>query len=154
MGKMTVYHGSYTTIKNPRIIKGKNTKDFGPGFYCTVIREQAERWAKRYDTSIVNIYTVRLDTRLNILEFQTMTEEWLDFIISCRHSTAHKYDIVIGAMANDQIYNYIADYIDGIITREQFWALAKFKYPTHQINFCTPAALQCLEYVSSEEVTI
>lgn len=154
MGKMTVYHGSYTTIKNPRIIKGKNTKDFGPGFYCTVIREQAERWAKRYDTSIVNIYTVRLDTRLNILEFQTMTEEWLDFIISCRHSTAHKYDIVIGAMANDQIYNYIADYIDGIITREQFWALAKFKYPTHQINFCTPAALQCLEYVSSEEVTL
>lgn len=154
MGKMTVYHGSYTTIKNPRIIKGKNTKDFGPGFYCTVIREQAERWAKRYDTSIVNIYTVRLDTRLNILEFQTMTEEWLDFIISCRHSTAHKYDIVIGAMANDQIYNYIADYIDGIITREQFWALARFKYPTHQINFCTPAALQCLEYVSSEEVTI
>lgn len=154
MGKMTVYHGSYTTIKNPRIIKGKNTKDFGPGFYCTVIREQAERWAKRYDTSIVNIYTVRLDTRLNILEFQTMTEEWLDFIISCRHSTAHKYDIVIGAMANDQIYNYIADYIDGIITREQFWALARFKYPTHQINFCTPAALQCLEYVSSQEVTI
>ena len=154
MGKMTVYHGSYTTIKNPRIIKGKNTKDLGPGFYCTVIREQAERWAKRYDTSIVNIYTVRLDTRLNILEFQTMTEEWLDFIISCRHSTAHKYDIVIGAMANDQIYNYIADYIDGIITREQFWALARFKYPTHQINFCTPAALQCLEYVSSEEVTI
>ena len=153
-GKMTVYHGSYTTIKNPRIIKGKNTKDFGPGFYCTVIREQAERWAKRYDTSIVNIYTVRLDTRLNILEFQTMTEEWLEFIISCRHSTAHKYDIVIGAMANDQIYNYIADYIDGIITREQFWALARFKYPTHQINFCTPAALQCLEYVSSEEVTI
>ena len=151
---MTVYHGSYTTIKNPRIIKGKNTKDFGPGFYCTVIREQAERWAKRYDTSIVNIYTVRLDTRLNILEFQTMTEEWLEFIISCRHSTAHKYDIVIGAMANDQIYNYIADYIDGIITREQFWALARFKYPTHQINFCTPAALQCLEYVSSEEVTI
>ena len=151
---MTVYHGSYITIKNPRIIKGKNTKDFGPGFYCTVIREQAERWAKRYDTSIVNIYTVRLDTRLNILEFQTMTEEWLDFIISCRHSTAHKYDIVIGAMANDQIYNYIADYIDGIITREQFWALARFKYPTHQINFCTPAALQCLEYVSSQEVTI
>ena len=45
MGKMTVYHGSYTTIAVPEIIKGKNTKDFGPGFYCTVIREQAERLA-------------------------------------------------------------------------------------------------------------
>ena len=58
----------------------------------------------------------------------------------------YEYDIVIGAMANDQIYNYISDYIDGIITREQFWVLAKFKYPTHQINFCTKEALQCLKY--------
>lgn len=38
MGKMTVYHGSYTTIPQPEIIKGRNTKDFGMGFYCTVIR--------------------------------------------------------------------------------------------------------------------
>lgn len=81
-----------------------------------------------------------------------MTEEWLDFIIDCRYGIPHSYDIVIGAMANDQIYNYIADYIDGIITRDQFWSLAKFKYPTHQINFCTTAALSCLEFLSSEEV--
>lgn len=152
MGKMTVYHGSYIAIKKPKLIKERNTKDFGPGFYCTVIREQAERWAKRYDTGIVNTYTVRLNTNLNILEFKEMTEEWLDFIINCRHGKSHNYDVVIGAMANDQIYNFIADYIDGIITREQFWALAKFKYPTHQINFCTTAALNCLEYVASMEV--
>lgn len=48
MGKMTVYHGSYVTVENPRTIDGKNTKDFGTGFYCTIIREQAERWARRY----------------------------------------------------------------------------------------------------------
>ena len=154
MGKMTVYHGSYTTIEKPRIILGKNTKDFGPGFYCTVIREQAQRWARRYDTPTVNTYTVKMDTRLHILEFKEMTEEWLDFIIACRHGITHEHDIVIGAMANDQIYNYIADYIDGIITREQFWILAKFKYPTHQITFCTEEALKCLEFVSAEEVNI
>ena len=152
MGKMTVFHGTYTSIKIPKIIIGKNTKDFGPGFYCTVIREQAERWAKRYSSPMVNTYTVRLDSRLNILEFKEMTEEWLDFIIACRHGKPHNYDIVIGAMANDQIYNFIADYIDGIITKEQFWVMAKFKYPTHQINFCTEKALHCLEFVSSEEV--
>ncbi len=152
MGKMTVYHGSYTNIPTPKIIKGRHTKDFGPGFYCTVIREQAERWARRYSTPFVNIYTVRMNSSLNILEFKEMTEDWLDFIINCRHNTPHNYDIVIGAMANDQIYNYIADYIDGIITRDQFWSLAKFKYPTHQINFCTAEALKCLEYVCSKEV--
>lgn len=57
-------------------------------------------------------------------------------------------------MANEQIYNFIADYIDGIITREQFWVMAKFKYPTHQINFCTEAALNCLTFVGSEEVKV
>ena len=38
-----------------------------------------------------------------------MTEEWLDFIISCRNRKSHNYDIVIGAMADDQVYNYITD---------------------------------------------
>lgn len=154
MGKMTVYHCSYIVVEKPRIIIGKNTKDFGPGFYCTIIREQAERLARRYDTHIVNTYTVRLDMRLNILEFKGMTDDWLDFIINCRHGIPHNYDMVIGAMADDQIYNFIADYMDGIITREQFWILAMFKYPTHQINFCSEAALKCLEFVSSEEVRL
>ena len=152
MGKMTVYHGSYTVVKEPKVVKSRNTKDFGNGFYCTIIREQAERWARRYETPMVNAYTVRMDESLKILEFSDMTEEWLDFIIDCRHGNTHDYDIVIGAMANDQIYNFIADYMDGIITREQFWVLALFKYPTHQINFCTPKAIECLEFVSSEEV--
>lgn len=152
MGKMTVYHGSYIAIKEPKIIEGRNTKDFGAGFYCTLIREQAERWAKRYNTPVLNTYTVRMNTNLKILEFKEMTEEWLDFIIDCRHGKTHDYDIVIGAMANDQIYNFIDDYIDGIITREQFWVMARFKYPTHQINFCTDDALKCLEFSSGEEM--
>lgn len=151
MGKMTVYHGSYAVVEHPQIIIGRNIKDFGVGFYCTIIREQAERWAKRYTTPVVNTYTARMDTKLNILEFREMTEEWLDFIIACRHGVPHNYDIVIGAMANDQIYNFIADYMDGIITREQFWSMAKFKYPTHQINFCTKKALECLTFVAGEE---
>ncbi len=151
MSGMTVFHGSYKEIKQPQIIPGKYTKDFGEGFYCTLFREQAIRWAKRYDTPTVNTFTVRLNDKLNILEFKTMTEEWLDFIVDCRNGKPHNYDIVIGAMADDQIYNFIADYIDGVITREQFWALAKFKYPTHQITFCSAKALECLEFISSEE---
>lgn len=152
MAKMTVYHDGYMPIERPEIRIGRNTKDFGPGFYCTVIKEQAIRWARRYDTKIVSVYGVRLDTRLNIKEFATMTEEWLDFIVACRSGVPHPYDIVIGAMADDQIYSYVSDFIDGSITREQFWVLAKFKYPTHQINFCTEAALKCLEFRDYEVI--
>lgn len=152
MAKMTVYHGGYMPVEYPKIIAGKNTKDFGNGFYCTIIKEQAQRWAKRYDTKIVSIYDVKLNSGLNIKEFKEMTDEWLDFIISCRNGENHNYDIVIGAMADDQIYNFISDYIDGSLTREQFWVLARFKYPTHQIAFCTDEALKCLEYRGYEEV--
>ena len=79
-----------------------------------------------------------------------MTDEWLDFIIDCRSGKPHDYDIVIGAMANDQIYNYVSDYMEGAITREQFWILAKFKYPTHQISFHTVSALDTLKFSGSE----
>jgi hypothetical protein len=149
---MRIYHGGYAIVKTPRLIAGKYTKDFGPGFYCTTIREQAERWAKRYDTPVINVYDFDMDKRLNILDFEEMTEAWLDFIIACRGGIKHAYDIVSGAMANDQVYNYIADYINGILTREQFWVLAQFKYPTQQISFCTEQALACLTFITSEFV--
>lgn len=152
MAMMTVYHGGYMPVKTPQIIVGRHTKDFGAGFYCTVIKEQAQRWAKRYETKIVSVYDVRINSALQVKEFKEMSDEWLDFIIDCRSGKSHSYDIVIGAMADDQIYNYVSDYMDGVITREQFWVLAKFKYPTHQINFCTDEALQCLRYRGFEEV--
>lgn len=152
MALMTVYHGGYMAVKQPEIRKSRNTKDFGTGFYCTVIKEQAQRWARRYDTKVVSIYEVRLRPTLKIKEFKDMTNEWLNFIIACRSGIPHDFDIVIGAMADDQIYNYISDYMEGTITREQFWVMAKFKYPTHQINFCTQEALKCLQYRDYEEV--
>ena len=152
MGKMMVYHGSYTKIEKPKIIKGRNTKDFGPGFYCTIIREQAERWARRYDTPKVNVYTVRMEESLNILEFKEMTEEWLDFIVACRLGKPHTYDIVEGPMANDTIFNYVQNFIDKKISRAAFWELAKFNHPTHQISFHTLSALDCLTFVKSEVV--
>ena len=150
MAKMTVYHGGYQPVQKPEIWKGRNTKDFGYGFYCTIIKEQAQRWAKRYETKVISIYDVRINNNLNIKEFTEMSEDWLDFIVDCRSGKDHNYDIVIGAMADDQIYNFVSDYIDGTITREQFWVLAKFKYPTHQIAFCTKDALKCLEYRDCE----
>ncbi len=152
MGKMLVYHGSNTRIEVPKILKGRHTKDFGEGFYCAVIKEQAERWAKRYEPPIVNAYSLLINDSLSILEFKSMTEAWLDFIVDCRNGKTHKYDIVIGAMADDQIYNFISDFMEGIITRKQFWNMAKFKYPTHQIAFCTDEALKCIRFESSEGV--
>lgn len=65
---------------------------------------------------------------------------------------AHAYDIVEGPMANDTIFNYVQNFVDGKISREAFWALAKFKNPTHQISFHTARALATLSFVKGSEV--
>ena len=70
---ITVYHGGYQQVEKPEIRKSRNTKDFGTGFYCTIIKEQAQRWARRYDTKVVSIYDVRLNSKLKIKEFKEMT---------------------------------------------------------------------------------
>lgn len=133
----------------PEIRRGRFSKDFGEGFYCTTLLEQAKRWASRKKPSVVSVYEYLPSEGLKVLEFTEMTDEWLDFIVNCRRGISHNYDIVIGAMANDQVFNYINDYVDGILTKEQFWVLAKFKKPTNQICFCSDNALKCLMYIES-----
>ncbi|MCL2283516.1 MAG: DUF3990 domain-containing protein [Fibromonadales bacterium] len=150
MQYMLLYHGSYLEIKSPKILAGKYAKDFGTGFYCTILKEQAVRWASRYSSPILNVYEYEKNPSLKTREFSEMTEEWLDFVIFCRSWKKHDYEIVSGPMANDQIYNYISDYMDGTLTREQFWVLTRFKHPTHQITFCTEAALGSLKFLKSE----
>ena len=67
-------------------------------------------------TYFVNVYEYNENNNLKIKEFTLMSEEWLDFIIDSRLGKKHDYDIVIGTMADDQIYNYVTDLIDGVIT--------------------------------------
>ena len=147
-----IYHGSYCEVEKPEIRKGQYTKDFGIGFYCTILQEQAVKWAKKYETPIINKYEYEENKTLKIKEFTVMTEEWLDFIINSRNGVEHEYDIVIGAMADDQVYNYITDFMAGTITRQAFWELAKFRHPTHQIAFCSEKALKCLKFVGSDTI--
>ena len=164
---MILYHGSNIEISQIDIDKGRKGKDFGKGFYLSEDIKQAEKMASlttfrqgkgvpvvskfMFDESILNG-----KSDIKIKQFGGYTIEWAEFILLNRNNNtniqAHDYDIVIGAMADDQIYNFVSDYIDGAITREQFWVLAKFKYPTHQIVFCTDESLECLQYRGYEEV--
>lgn len=150
---MVIYHGSNSIIAKPLIQTTGFYKDFGYGFYCTLIEKQAERWASnKRPQHIVNVYQYTESPALRSLHFKSMTEEWLNFIVACRQGTPHTYDIVEGPMADDTIWDYIEDYIAGSITREAFWVLAKFKHPTHQIVFCTDQSLQSLHFKSSYEL--
>jgi hypothetical protein len=153
MEKIILYHGSGEIVEFPEIRKTKYTKDFSWGFYCTQDYEQAYRWAeRRHESGVINHYTYTKNSNLKILHFEEMNEEWLDFIAECRGGKIHNYDIVEGPMADDTIWNFVNDYLNGIISRNVFWEYAKFKHPTHQMSFHTIQALDCLKFERSESI--
>lgn len=149
---LILYHGSKEVVKNPIVINNGKTKDFGYGFYCTNKKEQAVRWATRFTAKgVCNQYKYIESPHLKILKFPGLSESWLDFIAYCRSGKSHVYDIVEGPMADDTIFNYVQEFLAGVITREAFWELAKFKHPTHQICFCTQKAIDtCLTFLSGD----
>lgn len=150
---MILYHGSKEIVQFPEIRMARYNKDFYFGFYCTLYAQQAVRWAIRYSgKGMINEYVYTPDPSLRILKFPKMTEAWLDFIVACRSGQPHDYDIVEGPMANDTIFNYIQNFVDGKISRAAFWELAKFKKPTHQISFHTARSLSTLQFRKGYEV--
>ena len=152
--RIILYHGSKEKVEFPEIRVQKYNKDFYFGFYCTLLPEQAIRWATRFSgTGFLNQYQYTPNPELRVLYFKEMSEDWLDFIASCRLGNSHDYDIVEGPMANDTIFNYVQDFVDGKISREAFWALAKFKNPTHQISFHTARALTTIRFIEATEIT-
>ena len=151
MEQNIIFHGSNVEVAKPRILQNGFYKDFGYGFYCTYIEKQAKRWAiTRKGESVVNKYNYTPDSKMKVLRFEEMSDEWLDFVAACRKGIEHDYDIVEGPMADDQIWNYVEGFVSGKIPRDLFWGLVKFSYPTHQIVFCTEAALKTLTFEGSE----
>lgn len=150
MNDIILYHGSNVAVVNPQIFVSGFYKDFGYGFYCTKFEKQARKWSltKRGD-HVVSVYRYQPDSHLKLLSFSEMTDDWLDFVVNCRRGVKHDFDIIDGPMADDQIWDYVEDFMEGVITREAFWVLAKFKYPTHQIVFCTQQSLETIKYVRS-----
>lgn len=151
--EIILYHGGKEIVEFPEIRIERYNKDFYFGFYCTVLLEQAKRWAVRFNgIGYLNEYQYTPNYNLDVKKFPEMSEEWLDFIVDCRIGKSHDYDIVEGPMADDTIFNYVQNFVDGKISREAFWNLAKFKKPTHQISFHTAKALTTLKFVKGSEV--
>lgn len=124
---MILYHGTTEIIQNPDISFSKNYLDFGKGFYLTTFREQAEKWAMRkalrkQKVAVINVY--QLSDVLNqykILRFDKENDKWLDFVCACRNGKAvyQKYDIIMGPVANDDVFKTVDLYFRGIWDKQK-----------------------------------
>ena len=150
---MRVYHVSTHIVEFPSVRIKHYTKDFSWGFYCTDNLRETRLWAeKRKKSPIINIYEYHEDPNLNILCFDKMTDEWLDFIAKCRRGFVHHYDIVKGPMLDDHIKEDAERFFEGKLKRAEFWETVQLKKPISQISFHTIHALKNLKYLDTEIV--
>lgn len=124
---MIVYHGTNQIIKKPNISHSKNYLDFGKGFYLTTFRAQAEKWALRKASRlggkpVINVYELAKNVDdYKICKFETENEIWLDFVCNCRQGGEiyNQFDMVIGRVADDDVFKTIDMYIKQLWTKEK-----------------------------------
>lgn len=157
---MILYHGSYLEIREPNLQYSRLNVDFGRGFYTTPIREQAIKWCGKFkrrekigilsqyflDETAFDIYSV--------LNFQHYNEEWLDFVLNCRSGQdTSNYDIVIGGVANDKVFNTVELYFDHLIDKSEALKRLKYEKPSLQICFRNQKTIdKYLHFEGSEPV--
>lgn len=146
---MKVYHGSWMEIAEPDLKHSRTDVDFGKGFYTTPLREQAVKWCgkfkRRGKQGIVTTYEFDESTSssLKILSFDSYSEEWLDFILKCRRKQdSSDYDIVMGGVANDKVFNTVELYFDHLIDKQEAIKRLRYEKPNMQICFRSERALK------------
>lgn len=161
-----MYHGSTVKVEAPQILYKEIGRDFGPAFYTTDIRAQAERWAVRRakianrrgrgHRGIVNIYEWDATADLKMLRFDGPSTEWLELVLKCRSDSSyrHGYDVVIGSIANDNVGETVSYVLQGIMRREDALERLKFEKINNQIAFCTVASLERLAYRDCYETEV
>ena len=143
---MILYHGSNMVVKQPKLIKQNRFLDFGFGFYTTTNREQAKNFAlkvvqrRKSGEATLNIYSIEENEafkKCSLLRFEAPDEKWLDFVSANRQGNyqGKHYDLIYGAVANDDVYRTITLYMTGILSREQALTALKIRKLFDQMVF-------------------
>lgn len=176
MEHIVVYHGSVNKIPKPIFGGGKETNDYGPGFYCTQDIELAREWAaaEENNNSFVNKYEIDL-SRLKVLDLtkkQYSVLNWIailvkyrifdinseiarkakDFLISNYYIDVSNYDAVIGYRADDSYFRYARDFLNNTISVQQLSKALQLGNLGLQIVFISEKSFNSLNFRGIEEV--
>jgi hypothetical protein len=160
---MKLYHGSNMSVAVPELLDSLRGLDFGRGFYTTSNYEQAVRFTesvvrrKKAGVRTVSIYEVNEDAvfaRCSFLKFDEADENWLDFVVQNRTSAykGEAYDLVVGPVANDTVFNVIDLYIDGVLDKDETVKRLKIRKLFNQWTFCSQKAMSFLQFINAEKI--
>jgi hypothetical protein len=153
---MKLYHGSNYDFTKVDLLKSKDRRDFGKGFYLTTLPNQAKDWAEtlfdRYGGDGVFVYEFEfaINDSLSLKKFDGLTEEWLNFIKENRikGGLQHGFDVVQGVVANDKTNRTLALFVEGIYTVKMAIEKLRGNKLNDQISIHTEKALSCLTLIN------
>lgn len=158
---MKVYHGSLVVVEKPEIRVSDRYLDFGYGFYTTTNEEQAIKWTEkqknRKGTNIgyVSMYDFNIEkakSELKIICFDKADKEWLNFVCVNRKGQCQEtYDIVIGPVADDGVYEVVRFYEIGVYDLEETFKRLRVEEHYNQVLFHTEKSLEYLKFIGMEE---
>lgn len=158
---MIVYHGTTEIVKMPDVYHSKKYLDFGAGFYLTTYEVQAKKWATRKGMrqnkpAIVNVYEMDENMeKYRVLSFEEENEKWLEFVCACRRgeSLNKDYDIIIGNVANDDVFKTVDMYFRGLWDKKKVLDELRYYQMNDQICIVNQDVLeQIIKYQKSYEV--
>ena len=160
---MVIFHGSDIAVPEPKILSATRLLDFGHGFYTTSSLEQAKRWARKVKErkiskeQIISIYEFdisKAEKDLNIIRFDSPSSDWLHFVTACRigKEADHEYDIVMGPVANDNVYATIQLFETGLLSEAETIIRLKVEKIFDQVLFHTEKSLHYCAYLRHEDV--
>ena len=157
---MKLYHGSNLIVTEPKLVAQARALDFGAGFYTTANKEQAVEFSgkvvKRAKVGAAGVRSVSVyefdeaaaGKELKILRFGQPDKAWLDFVSQNRKAaySGVQYDLVVGAVANDDVFPTLVIYEQGILSCEDCLNALKIKKLFDQYVFKTEKALRYLRF--------
>ena len=152
---LTVYHTGFAEIRTPDLLIGRKNADFGQGFYLSDDLTFAVRWAKsRKDADcVLNEYRLALDG-LRVKQF-SRDREWYDYIFANRAGypdTLTEYDLVIGPIACDTVYDTWGILTSGVIGKNLALKAYRLGPLCRQIVLKSAKALSALRFVGSRVI--
>lgn len=176
MAILTLYHGTDHIIKVPNLAKGKDTNDYGRGFYCTLLLEMAKEWACKDNTDgFANEYHFNDEGMrvLNLLDGKHTILNWIALLLQHRIFTIQDeiardareyiiehfsidtkgYDVIVGYRADDSYFSYAQSFVSNTLPLRSLNKALQLGKLGEQTVLVSQKAFDRIEFVDAEPVS-
>lgn len=150
---MFLYHTGYQVIDRVDVHHGRKNADFGQGFYLSDDIQFSKRWARQRkgQTTVLNRYELNLESlKVKYLE---RDDKWFAYIYNNRSGGKDywsEYDVIIGPIANDTIYDTFGILTAGILEDDQALQALLIGPEYQQIVLKTEKAASALTFLGAD----